>query len=756
MKCKRNSTSLNNLKSKSFGVAILAQAIAMHSAQAETSDEQMDRSHRTQIEELVVTATKRATSQQDTPLAISAVKGDQLAQTQTFDVESLSRMDPSVQINNRGIGDNQIIVRGISSAGKPTVGLYYDEAVITGLGLDGGSDNQPNLGMHDVQRVEILKGPQGTLFGASSMSGTLRIVTNDANLSDVEGSVSFSAAGVSDGNPFYRGEAVVNLPIVTDKLAVRGVVWGDFGGGYIDKVSESGDVDENVNDQTVSGGKLLVGAQPTENLVVKASVIHQESEAEDSQYYEYSEGAYNNISPTLENFEDEIDLFSVVADYSTDFGTFTATGSYLDRDMYLSRDSTPTAVFFGIPAWLAYHQDQQFSMFSSEFRFSSDFAGPVQLVSGVFFGGQEMDARNAALVADQESGEAACDFHADCVESGFAMDDINSGLSSSTVDQFAAFAETTIDITDRLSSVIGVRYYEADIDEKRVSTQGLRFPSSPVQTDDVIQLEEQITEDEVSYNLALSYVLSESTTLYARAASGFRPGGVNNADTAAQYGITVPGQYDSDELWNYEVGAKSYLGQHLYGELTFYHIDWSRQQISATDPEGTFVYIANAGESTVDGVEAMLNADFSNGWTGNIGITYTDSKLAEDLPDSAETTGYSGDRLPYTARVAFSGQVQYEFELPKFGSNGFISTNFNYRGNSYTAFNEDDSNYQELHSYHLVSARAGIRRDTWELGMFIDNLTDEIPEIGLRVTGDGYRVYTTRPRTIGVNYKVWF
>src|SRR5262245_40551218 len=187
------------------------------------------------VDEIVVTATKRETTMKDTPAAIAAVSGNAIRESQAFSLESFSRLDPSIQVNNRGVGDNQIIVRGIASSGKPTVGMYFDEAVITGLGLDGGSDNQPNIQLHDMERVEILKGPQGTLFGAGSMSGTVRFITNKPDLSKPSFGFSASGAGVKDGNELYQGEAMANVPLIEDKLAARAVVWGDTGGGYINQ-----------------------------------------------------------------------------------------------------------------------------------------------------------------------------------------------------------------------------------------------------------------------------------------------------------------------------------------------------------------------------------------------------------------------------------------------------------------------------------------------------------------------------------------
>lgn len=734
----------------------MARRIGSAVAVAATAAATVVNAQETVVEEVVVTATKRETTMKDTPAAIAAVSGEAIRESQSFSLESFTRLDPSIQVNNRGVGDNQIIVRGISSSGKPTVGLYYDEAVVTGLGLDGGSDNQPNIQLHDLNRIEILKGPQGTLFGAGSMSGTVRFITNKPELSKQSFAFAGSAASVKDGNELFQGEAVANLPIVADKVGLRAVAWGDTGGGYIEQ-ERNGSLHEDVNDQAVWGSRLTLGTQLSEALSVTLMGLYQESEADGSQYFEFGRGAYRNISPTQEPFEDEIKLFSVVADYDVGLGTFTGTVSYMDRELFLSRDSTPTANRFNLGVDLAYHQEQELSNLSSEFRFSSAFEGPAQVVAGVFYAEQESDARNAALVADRATGEARCQFHADCVAAGFARDDINSATGNTTIDQFAAFAETNYQVSQKLGATVGLRYYTADIGQRTITSQALRHPVfSPVQTADVLSLDEETSENEMSYNFALTYKLTADTSLYSRIASGFRPGGANDSDAAAQQGVIAPDKYESDTLWSYEVGAKSYfLNRMLYTEVALYRIDWSDQQISVTDPGGTFVYIANAGKSYVNGFEFQINAQPTDSLSFNLGATYTDSRLSEDMPATAQASGFDGDRIPYTPRWSYAGQVQYE--LP-FSSDltGYASTNFNYRGESYTNFNDQADDYQQLDDYFLVGLRAGVRFDAWDAGIFVDNVTDEVPEIGLRVTGDGYRVYTTRPRTIGLRVSTRF
>lgn len=704
--------------------------------------------------EIVVTATRRATTTQDIPLAIDAVSGDAIDSAAAFSFESFARLNPSVQVNNRGVGDNQIVLRGISSAGKPTVGIYYDEAIVTGLGLDGGSDNQPNIQLHDIERVEVLKGPQGTIFGASSMSGTVRIIANKPNLSRYEGGVTASAATVKGGNGFYEGEAYLDMPIVRDRLGLRTVAWGSTGGGYIDRIG--GLPGEDVNDQAVWGGRAILLAKPSDAITLTFTALHQESQADGSQYFEYDQGAYIATAPTLETFDDNIDLYSLVADFDIGAGVITATTSYMDRELLQRRDSTPTAERFGIPGALAYSEGQELSNWTNELRFSSDFSGPFQLVAGGFYAEQRADGATAALLADPQTGLPPCIDARQCRELGFGASDINSGYGNLDMDQYAVFGEGSLELRPGLTATVGARYYNATIRERKIQSQALRFPTSPVQDEEVVTLDTEQTEDKISYNFAMTWEATPSTTFYGRVASGFRPGGSNNAAAAADQGITVPTSYLADELWNYEIGAKSYLiGRALYLEAAIYHIDWSSQQISVTDPGGTFVYIANAGKTKVDGAELKINANPVEGLTLNFGVTYTDSRLAEDLPATAAVAGAKGDQLPYTPKWSYAGQFAYEAPVSD-AMTGYVNANLNYRGSSATGFNEADPNYERLDDYVLVNARIGARFDQVDIALFADNLFDAVPQIGLRISGDGYRVYTTRPRTLGIRASMHF
>ena len=259
-----------------------------------------------------------------------------------------------------------------------------------------------------------------------------------------------------------------------------------------------------------------------------------------------------------------------------------------------------------MPFDLAYHQGQEISNWSSEVRFASAFDGPVQIVAGAFYAELESEVQNAALFVFDDSGVAPCRFHDDCVANGFASNDINSALNQTNIDQLALFTEVEYKFADQWTATVGVRYYDADIFEGKIETQALARPPQAVPQ---VLLAENISEDELSYNFALAYAATDDTTFYARIASGFRPGGVNDFRSAAARDVIVPEKYESDTLWNYEVGVKSYmLDRALYTELALYRIDWSDQQIALQDPNAIFAYIGNAGKSYVDGVELQINA----------------------------------------------------------------------------------------------------------------------------------------------------
>jgi outer membrane receptor protein involved in Fe transport len=252
--------------------------------------------------------------------------------------------------------------------------------------------------------------------------------------------------------------------------------------------------------------------------------------------------------------------------------------------------------------------------------------------------------------------------------------------------------------------------------------------------------------------------------IYARAASGFRIGGVNESATiATQEGIAVPATYAPDSLWDYEMGAKGYfLDRRLFLDLTLYHIDWSNEQEDAL-AAGVYNYTLNVGKSTTNGVEFDANYRPIPDLILSGSITYVDATLAQDLPASvadAGTPGLKGDRMPFVPKVSFAGQVEYDHQITD-QFTGYLATDFSYHGDSFTQFRasigtEPPDYITELPSYFLWDLRAGVRWSNYDLSVFAENVTNSAAWTGASAGLEGVLVYSPRPRTFGLRLAAKF
>lgn len=744
-------TALRSCALAAVSLTALAASAGLAAAQQATPQEAT-------VEEVVVTAAKRAQDVQDVPSAVAVVGGAEIAEFQLQTFTDLSRLDPSIQFSSAGVGDSRIIVRGIQSGGAATVALYLDEAVITGQTFEtavGGS--QPDIGLHDIARVEVLKGPQGTLFGASAMSGAVRIITNKPDLNEYGGSLMAGGSWGDGTNGLYETEAVANIPVVEDVLGVRLVGWYSDGGGYIDNAS-SGETD--VNDATIGGVRGTALWQANDRLTLTLTGIYQDIEVDGTQRYQAALGPYYNDSPTLEPYEEDLRLFSAVLDYDVGVGTVTAASSYFDRNTDFFNDSTPTAAGFGLPGAYGVLESAERSIWSSELRFASDFDGPFQIVAGGSY--QKDDNFYENVVSQTElNTRPACGRFATCQAAGLATSIVSARNVNSEFSAWAVFAEGEYELTETLTLVVGVRQYGSEQDNTEYTLQGLRppFPNVPVQTTPTLAVDESVENEKTSFNFAARYEPSSDLTFYARAASGFRQGGINNAAFAANFGTEIPAGFGPDEVWNYEAGAK---GVALDGMLSFeaavFHIDWKDQQVPAVSENGAFTFTTNAGKSVVNGVELEGVLRPVDGLTLSSGLTYTDSHLTEDQPptDGDENApGKDGDRLPYVSKWAWTGTAEYEW--PSYGEwQGYARANASYRSRAYTFFNTDNPFYRPVGDYFLADAAVGMRTERVDISFMVRNVTDEKAELSAEVTPDGYRIFTVRPRTFGVTVRANF
>ena len=744
--------------------------------------------------DVVVTASRRGgTNVQSVPEAVDAYSGRTLERLNVQSLQDLSKVDPSLSIQNFGVNQQQVIIRGISSSTGQTAGIYVDEAPLEG-GFNANlyGDNTPGLRLHDIDHVEVLKGPQGTLFGAGSMSGTVRVITNQPNTNTYSAFVEARAASVDGGNGYFDGDAAVNIPIIQDKLAVRGVVWGENGGGFIDQTIGANTF-HNVNDEHLWGGRFEVLVKPTDRLSIVGSLNYQNTKVDGSQNWTRFVGpldapggmelgpfpAYQNHSPSLEPYRGEYTLATLTGRYDLGFGSVIATTTYGNKNENNFADTTPSDCSFtlcaGSPAYPAnFSAHAEFTDYTDEIRFSSAFNGPFQLVAGFYYEQDVLRYSGAVIHGNPVTGALPCDTYVACHSAGLALPGFGvspiefANSDHFRVNEYALYAQGDYKILPNLTATVGIRYFMADLRDFQVTQQNIAPALTPTGFDGGYVLGDITTpyvsssatshESQPTYNFSLLWNATDDISLYARAASGFRIGGINEAATvASQEGIAVPAAFQPDSLWDYEGGVKAYMLDHrLFVDLAIYHIDWSGEQEDAL-AAGVFNYTLNVGKSTINGVELSSTFRPVEGLSLGGSVTYVDARLANDLPAAvvlAGTPGKKGDRSPFVPQWSASAQAEYDHPITG-DLVGYGQLDVAYRSNSFVAL-EPDTAANELRAYALLDLKAGVRFDRYDLSIYADNVTNAVADVGAHAGLDAFRVFPARPRTVGVHVSAHF
>jgi outer membrane receptor protein involved in Fe transport len=725
-----------------------------------------------QLQEVIVTATRRSETSFNTAVAIDAVSAQTLQTYGVSSLQDLNKVNSSVNVNNFGATQQQLVIRGISSNIAATTGLYLDESpLLGGFQNNFNGDGTPGIRLIDIERVEVLKGPQGTLFGSGSMAGTVRLISNKPNLNDVGGSVSVSAAAVEHGNALYDGDLVLNAPIVNDKFGVRLVAWGEFGGGFINQTIYGKTID-NINNTNLKGGRFTALWKPVADLSLTGSVNYQDANVNGVQYWNPSAGTWNNNETSLSPYHDDYLLFNVTADYDLHVGDVIGVFTHGKKNTLQAFDSTPTNCGFHlcppVVPYLSFVPELAFSDTTGELRFVSKFKGPVQLVFGGYYE-EDQSTFNGSAVYDNPSGYVGCIDLYDCEAKGLRKPGNNftgipaNFLEFGTIDttditQYAIYGQVDWKIIDPLTLTVGARYFSADIKDTTQSTQDIAPPNAcnwvfGCVTIPYVTFDGSTRQTKTTYNLALLYQVTPDVNLYARAASGFRIGGINTDYNPANL-PQIPASFEPDSLWNYEAGIKTYLlERRLYLDLTYYHIDWTNQHINAV-AEGAFQYTLNAGKTTTDGVEFDFNWLVTRGLTINGAVAYNDARLAETLPPAVTASGNGGnkgDPLPLSPKVVASVAGTYDFPISS-RVGGYTTASINYRDSTQYGFNPTNTFYTQLPSFVLADFKAGVRWSHYDVGLFVQNITDKAAYAGLVKTTDATRVFSPRPRTIGLSF----
>jgi iron complex outermembrane receptor protein len=707
-------------------------------------------------DEIIVTAQKRSESIQSVPLSITAIGSKDLTDRRIVTLADISAISPGVAFINQGGGRAQLVMRGLATAPVPTdkptlseaVGIFFDDIPVA-MAL-----RNPDLQPVDLQRIEVLRGPQGTLYGGGALGGAIKLVGNTPNYSELEFGGSIEASSTMHGGFGHNVSAYFNAPITGDAIAVRAVAYHRFMPGFVKNIvtgeNHSGDVE-------TTGGRLQVGLKVGERFEAIAKVIYQKMEIGPG--YERVSRDVPNIPGGSElhglqraTFLDEknsdtMRLYNWTMNYDLDTVQLYSSTSYINRNANSLTDFTAFTVTDAPNVISAFRELVPVKQFIQEIRASSSGAGPFKWTIGAFYSDTKRHYDNWI---DAPGYSAATGI--DTASFGSPFDFVYDASNSIRDKQIALFGEGSYEITPQITFTAGLRGFKQK-QRFDIAVSGLYNggqSSAAIRSKD----------DGLNPRFILAYKPSGTVMISAQAAKGFRLGGGNDnvptdlcrGDLDA-LGIQAPSNsFKSERVWNYEINAKTSLAG---GRVTFnpsiFRIDYSNIQIVQSLPSCLFNFVTNAGTARSQGVEFDLSVRLTDGLTIRGGGAYTDAKLTSTPPPGV--VGVKGGRLPLSPRLSGNIQLRYTHEVSPDWS-GFGQVDVRYIGDINSQLYDPNNvltSAPNLRSYTLAGLRIGGRRDSTEIALFVDNIFNEMAFTSATAPGaEGTIFGVTRPRVIGI------
>jgi iron complex outermembrane recepter protein len=774
----------NSSRTLAVSVGIAAALTGVPVFAADTSSEP--------LEEIIVTANKlNAQRVLDIPASIQAISGESLQAAGVSGIMGIAGEIPGLSIQDLGPGDKKYVIRGINSTGDSTTGVYYGEAVISGTNSDDGGGFESDIRLYDMDRVEVLRGPQGTLYGASSMSGTIRFIPKSPDLNNLGGYVTLEGSETAQASGNYNINGEVNLPIIDGVLALRMVGWKLYDSGYINQIRVGTGVTgisniappgkppnyetepvaalgylKGVNDDDVGGGRAILRYRPTDKLTIDATYTAQtETSGGSSRYTPAGTAAFHggpitpvqgcdlcNTDVTQSPWSDNLKVFGATVIYDTGVGTVTGTANQYNRTTDFTFDSTPILVSYQVPVPAETLEPRDRQVTSSEIRYASAFDSPVNFVAGVY---REYDHQvlNVDVIATNGLGLPTGPFCNNNSCDALTYPGVGTTFFGRTDERrttsYASFGEATWKITDAWTAVAGIRYFTESLEGVQTQTHPFGgFPPGPT----LVPLPDpNETFNKVTWKANLSYKFSDGLLGYGTVSTGFRSGGVNAVSEPFE---PIPAAYAPDSLINFEVGAKGRLFDGLFDyQADVYFIRWSNIQVQETTPDAAFVYQGNAGEAKVKGVEFEFTAHPVQYLTANFAGSYQDAYLAQGASAAVyaynPTLGLTGDAIPNVPKFQLSLGLNYRRPIAN-GWDGMVATDVTYRDAVDSYFSSNSFNIP-LAPYTLVGLRMGVIEGPWSVTAFARNLTNKRAQLSaINSTQDPDALLTVQPRTIGL------
>lgn len=673
----------------------------------------------TNLEEVVVTAQKVSQSIVDVPMSISVVGADDLEKAQALNIQDYARLVPGLQFTQAQPGFGRLVLRGINTGGvASTVGVYVDETTFgSSSGLANGAILAGDFDTFDVARIEVLRGPQGTLYGASSLGGVLKYVTNEPQFDSFEARVRGGFETVDDGDMSWSGSAMANMP-VSDSVAIRASGFYRNVGGFIDSIGTGdSDVEDDINGSTVSGGRVSMLFAPSETFSLRLSAYLQNIESDATNEVDSDpdtgKALYGGLTQSQfvpENSDVAYRVYNATAEWDLGFGTLTSATSYgeLSQDYridYTTYINNALGGFLGTTNTFI-QQTTSVDRFTQEFRLASHENKRFDWLVGAYYNDETgLIDQNVHIVAPGTLTDLDLPFVPGV------------GTIDSNYQEIAVFVNGTIKFTPSFDLTVGGRFArnEQDVEQNQ---DGLLYGVPPAPA----RLTSDSTEDVFTYSLAPKFKINDRMAIYARVAKGFRPGGPNVVAPAPN----VPTTYESDTTINYELGVKGENEARTFGfDATVFHIDWEDIQLLAVI-NGVGVN-TNAAGADSDGIEASLRFRPIDGLQLSLSGAYTDATLNEDT-DLLVVGGRKGDHLPYTPKTSYTAAAEYGWALGE-NRSAYVGGSFSHLsevpGNFDTALAAADEPQRYLPSYDMLDLRAGYDFGKVSLEVFGRNLTND-------------------------------
>ncbi len=747
-------------------------------------------------DDIVVTASKREENLQDVPLAITAIGTEKLDELQVKEFQDVVKFLPSVTIQTLAPGFSQVYFRGVASgenanhsASLPTVGTYLDEMPITTI--------QGALDIHayDLARVEALAGPQGTLYGASSMAGTIRLITNKPDTSGTYGEVGLELNSVAHGGIGGVAEGFVNAPL-GERAALRLVGWYRHDAGFIDNIAGSRTyptsgitqtnaalVEEDYNSVDTYGARLALGIDLDEDWTLRPTVMGQVQNADGSFAQERSsavDGKLQTVQYNPETSEDKWIQAALTIEGKIGNWDLTVTGGHLRRRTTVDSDYSDYAYFYdALAGYGAYFYDN-----------NGDLVSPNQYIEGIDRYKRSFAEARIASPADARIrfiGGLFWQRQTHNIEQNYIVDNIADAITVTGTDSniwltkqlrtdrdYAVFGEVSFDVTDRLTLTGGGRVYK--FDNSLVGFFGYSagfssgtgeaacFAPAIVAGSPCTNLDKRTKDTDFIHKLNLTYKFNEDALVYATWSRGFRPGGINRRGTLPPYG--------PDTLDNYELGWKTNFGPVRFNGAV-YQEDWKDIQLSFLGANG-LTEIRSAGIARIRGIELDLGYR-AGGFSINLGGSYNDATIRRDFcaianPQFDCTTpgnallAPAGTQLPVTPK--FKGNAVARYEFPLGAMDGHVQFAVNHvgkrRSDLRTVENAIVGNFD---AYTTADISIGVKGESWDAEIFATNLFDSNGVInsavqcsesicgdpgGVSTTGGIFYDNVIRPRLIGV------